>query len=184
MPDLEELLASLDEGDAAAIRDKLEEAEQAKQQLAIKDRDLKLAKGELRKRFPRAWKAYELGELDLGKVIEDSEIEKLMKGKEEVLARLGVPLVDEPGEPVTQPVAQSEPSPTEAFGTPVAPSGPPPSRNLVQDFLEAMKGETDTDRANMVTALAEMNQRGAKDEIRQLADMISGPPIIPRDVLY
>lgn len=187
MLDFEEL--GLDEEQAKALKALLEEKDSEVKAL---QRDLKLAKGTWKKDYPRAWLAYEKGRLDLSGVYTDEEIKAALRAKEEELAELGVsvPGADQPpaaaAPPDKEPGKRSEPSgsgdaePTGAFGTPQAGGQAPTTRNLLQEALEALKGDTEADRLRYYGIVREMNEKGHAEDLRQLNEFLSAPPIRQR----
>lgn len=186
MPNLDALLETLDENDAKAIRDALAEKDDLIQQKARTERDLRLATDpKLREAYPRAFRAYELKELDFGDAIVEADVLDILKKNEEKLARLGVPISTEPPAATTQAAPeQTPPDPAAAFGTPVAGGAPSGARNLTQEFLESMKADSVTDREKMAEIIAEMNAKGAKDQVEQLVDMLNARPIQNRHDIW
>lgn len=184
MSRIEDVLATLDEEDAEAIRQELAEKDALAKEKKRAERDLKLVSDDaLKERFPRAWRAYQKKRLDLGDALEPDEVIAALKAKEEELAELGVPASDAP--PPTQiqtPGAEGDGGegavdPAEAWGTPVAGGQPSGARNLTQEFLESMKAESSTDRAKMAEVVGLMND-GKREEIERLVDTLNAPPIV------
>ena len=194
---LEEILATLDEDEAQEIRNAILDKEKDKARV---ERDLYLATNkEIKEAYPRAWRAYELDELDLGESTDINEVKKILKANEEKLARLGVPVSTNP--PAPQPASQGgaeedasdnngpdEPddsNPGDVFGEPVSGGSATGSTplTLTQEFLESMKTDSETDRARMAEILVEMNKRGMKREIDNLVDVLNAPPIPQRDIV-
>ncbi len=185
MSKIEDVLATLDDDDAEAIRSALAEKDDLIKSKARTERDLRLATdSDLRKSYPRAFRAYELKELDFGDATAEADLVALLKTQEEKLARLGVPISVEP-EPTPTTAAASEPAPdpAAAFGSPVAGGQPSGSRNLTQEFLESMKADSTVDREKMAEALILMND-GKRDQIEQLVDTLNAPPIMGRNVSW
>lgn len=186
MPKLEELLETLDEDDAKAIRDALAEKDDRLKALSRTERDLRLATDtKLRESYPRAFRAYELKELDFGDATSEDDILGMLKTQEEKLARLGVPIsVESQAAAPVETASEPAPDPAAAFGTPVAGGQPSGARNLPQEFLESMKADTPIDREKMAEIIGEMNVKGAKDQIEQLVDVLNARPIEGRTVAW
>jgi len=187
LSDLNALLETLDEDDAKAIRDALAEKDDLVKQNARTARDLRLATdSKLREAYPRAFRAYELKELDFGEAITEDEVLALLKTNEAKLAKLGVPISTEPLVVAAASATEPEPAPdpAAAFGTPVAGGTPAASRNLTQEFLESMKADTPIDREKMAEVIGEMNSKGARDQIEQLVDVLNARPIISKNVAW
>jgi hypothetical protein len=176
MSELEELLADLDPDKAEAIKQKLAKAEANERALAEKERDLKLATGTFKKDYPRAWRAYEKGKLNLKDALTDEAIVAALRDKEDELAELGVPLSVET-EPVSAPPATSPVE--EAFGEPVNAGGPPKGRNYVSEYMDAMNGSTIHDQAKANKILVELNKLRRKDDIEEITRRLEARPITP-----
>lgn len=169
--DLDAVLAELDDEQAAAIRGALADKDAAKAKM---ERDLKLATdSEIRQKYPRAWKAYEKKMIDFGDAVSPEDISKILKGKEEELAALGVP-VDTPAPAAVQ---EAEPDPAAAFGAPVGGGQQTAPRDLTKEYLETMKVDSYSDRAKLPEIIAEMNKKGASEEINRLSELLSAQPI-------
>jgi hypothetical protein len=188
--DLSALLASLDDDDRKAIEDALAEKDQLIKEKGRTERDLRLATdAKLRQTYPRAFKAYERRRLDFGDATTDAEVTAILKAKGEELAELGVP-IGEPAPagaaPVDAQVPEPAPDPAAAFGIPVGGGQPAGSYNATQVFLESMKADSPTDRAQMVEAMVELNKKGARDEIDQLTEMLGSKhgPRAPWDGIF
>jgi hypothetical protein len=185
LADLNALLETLDEDDAKAIREALAEKDDLLKAKARTERDLRLATdSKLKDSYPRAFRAYEMKELDFGDAISESDVLAILKTNEEKLAKLGVPVsLTPPAEtPPVAAAAEPAPDPAAAFGTPVAGGTPAGSRNLPQEFLESMKADSSVDREKMVEIVGEMNKKGARDQVEQLVDVLNARPIINRNV--
>lgn len=180
MSELEELLADLDPDKAEAIKQKLAKAEANERALAEKERDLKLATGTFKKDYPRAWKAYEKGRLNLKDALTDDEIVAALRDKENELAELGVPLTSETDDSASPTTPAQASSPVEeAFGEPVNAGGPPKGRNYVAEYMDAIGGSTIHDQAKANTILVELNKLRRKDDIEEITRRLEARPITP-----
>lgn len=175
MPDINAILETLDEDEAKAIRQALEEKDalvRDKERLA---RDLRLATDTgMREKFPRAFIAYDKKMLDLGNALTEEEITAQFKAKEAELVALGVPISPPPAA-TAQPAAAPEtpPDPAAAFGTPVGgPATPSAARNLEQEFDEKMKSADPNDRFTLMEIIDEMS----KDERERVINRLNAPP--------
>ena len=187
LSNIEDLLNTLDEDDAKAIRAALGEKDDLLKAKARAERDLSLATDDgLKERYPRAWRAYQKKRLDFGDTTDPEQVTAILKAKEEELAELGVPAGEATPQTQAPPVVAGTPAPDpgEVFGTPVSGGAPSVARNLTQEFLESMKADTPTDRNRMADIIAEMNAKGAQDEIEKLVDILNARPIISRDVTF
>ena len=189
MADLKDILASLDEDDAAAIRAEIENRDMA---IKLKDRDVLLATNDkLIDRYPRAWKAYKKGRLKFGDdALDEESIAAILKDKEEELAELGVPLPksefsDAETAPAQATQEEAEEDPAAAFNQPIQPTTSPRGRNLLAEAMESLKGNTQADRDKYISLVAEMNAKAKSDpniqkDLRSLTEMLSAPPIPQR----
>ncbi len=170
MSTLEEILATLEEEDVQVIKQTLAAKDKDAQ---IARRDLEVAKSaDLKDRFPRAWKVYGKGKLQLGDALTNEEIVAKFQGMENDLAELGVPLGEPtPTAPQQQPVAM--PDPAAAFGVPVGGGGAPTAaRNLEAEFEEAMRSELPDDRVRIIELINDMGQQ----ERERLVDRLNSKP--------
>lgn len=181
MPTLEEILATLEDEDAHAIKQALAAKDKEAQ---VAKRDLELAKNaDLPKRFPRAWRAYSKGRLPLGDTVSNDEIIDKFKAMEADLTELGVPAGDTPPPTQTTPAEPATPDPAAAFGTPAAGgTSPTAARNLEQEFREAMASENPMDRVRLIELVDDMNG----EERMRLVDTLNAPdsPLIRRSRGY
>ena len=191
MANLADLLASLDDDDRKAIEDALGEKDQLIKEKSRAERDLRLATdSKLRQAYPRAFRAYELKELDFGDTTGEADLVAILKTQEEKLARLGVPVSLDPSPAGAAGMdaqgAEPAPDPAAAFGVPVGGGQPTGSRNLTQEFLESMRADSDTDRAKMTEVVLEMNRKGAQEDIDRLVDTLNSQrgPRGPKTVVW
>lgn len=181
MPDINAILETLDEDEAKAIRQALEEKDSLVRDKERLARDLRLATDTgLREKFPRAFIAYDKKMLDLGDALTEEEITTQFKAKEAELVALGVPISAQPAAAApsdggTQPAAtpDASPDPAAAFGTPVGgPSAPSAARNLEAEFDEKMKSADPNDRFSLMEIIDDMS----KDERERVTNRLNAPP--------
>jgi hypothetical protein len=167
MPELEDLIAVLEEEDpdtAQKLRERLDQVDELSRMLKLKERDLKLATDKtLKEKYPRAMLALEKGRLRLPDDPSDEALLAVLKDKEEELADFGVvPPGEEKKVSPVQETAQGSDAydPASAFGEPVAGSPRTPERDIIREYKEAMALNTREGRIRASQLLAEMNQMG------------------------
>lgn len=182
MKSIDELIQLAAEGDEdaqAELRDRFNAAEREKAQVA---RDLKLKTDtRLRELYPRALKAYERGKLKLDDLDDDAMV-AMLKEQEEFFAEMGVPVeaptqaapvvATEDGDMPVKPVDDPAKAVSGVRGA-SSPGGQP--RDLVAEWVDAMKGSTTHDRAKANKILVELNAFGQNNPERaqQMMDQIN-----------
>lgn len=196
MPELKELLENVeDETVAEQIKAAFEAQQQSsEQEKALLARDAKVAKesATLSEKYPRAMIAYSKGRLQLPEDDpSDEALAETLKGKEQELEDLGVPI---PSEEKEEPVEKSgeksgeNQSAGEGEADKAKPEdiwGPDPSTgrrdNSVEDALSKARNairydeNTDPEQAQQefITALREMNTNREMDKIEELTDELN-----------
>jgi len=182
MPTIQELVQLVAEGDEEAQEQLVKALAEKDQRISSAERDLKLKTDKaLRERYPRAFRAYDRGKLDLH-TLDDDELVSALEAKENEYAELGVPLSDvveiEPG------AVTPTPDPAQALvggGATSGPGGAP--RDYVYEIVELMnKGTTVHDQAKWQKMLVELNKEGRKDKIAEITQMLEARPIVPEGI--
>lgn len=180
MSKLDEILAGLDEEEAAAIRAELDGAKAA---TALAERDLGvLRNAALRDKFPRAMAAYDKGRVTLPSDPSEEALIAYLTDKEEEYTDLGMPLPGKQEEPKEEPAAEptAESDPAAAFGAPVFGGAPAPSIDYVNDIKAAINERTEDGKAKAAELLHKLNvEEGYRSpKLQQLVQELNAKPIV------